>query len=130
ARKLKANGVQSIIVCFLFSFLDDSHECRAQEIIREELPDMYVWRSSEVVDVMREFERFSTTAMNAFIGPRTSHYLSRLSSRLKDNGIDAELRLMQSNGGLATIDQCLQRPVNILMSGPAGGVIGGKYYAS
>src|SRR5699024_10504032 len=49
ARKLKANGVQSIIVCFLFSFLDDSHECRAQEIIREELPDMYVWRSSEVV---------------------------------------------------------------------------------
>lgn len=129
ARKLKGNQVQSVIVCFLFSFLNDGHERRAQEIIREELPDIYIWRSSEVVDVMREYERFSTTAMNAYVGPRTSHYLSRLRARLRECGFNTDLRLMQSNGGLATIEQCLQRPVNILMSGPAGGVIGGKYYA-
>lgn len=129
AQRLRDNGVEAVVVCFLFSFLNDAHERRAQEIVREVLPEIYVWRSSEVADVMREFERFSTTAMNAFIGPKTAHYLGRLESRLHEHGIDADLRIMQSNGGLATIDQCLDRPVNILMSGPAGGVIGGRHFA-
>lgn len=129
AQRLRDNGVDAVIVCFLFSFLSDAHERRAQEIVREILPDIYVWRSSEVADVMREFERFSTTAMNAFVGPKTARYLSRLEAKLRDEGIGADLRIMQSNGGLATIDQCVDRPVSILMSGPAGGVIGGRHFA-
>lgn len=129
ARRLRDNSVDSIIVCFLFAFLNDTHERRAEQIVREQVPGAHVWRSSQVVDVMREFERFSTTAMNAFVGPKTAHYLGHLEARLHDHDIHADLRIMQSNGGLATVDQCLERPVNILMSGPAGGVIGGRHFA-
>ncbi|MCP8687190.1 hydantoinase/oxoprolinase family protein [Marinobacterium sedimentorum] len=130
ARLLKSRGVEAVIIGFLYSFLNRDHELRAKEIVQQEMPDAYVCCSSEVVDVMREYERFSTTAMNAYIGPRTSFYLTHLSSQLRENGIDAELRIMQSNGGVATVESCCERPVNILMSGPAGGVIGGHYFAS
>ena len=83
--------------------------------------------SSEVVDVIREYERFSTAAMNAFIGPRTSFYLNNLDRALKENGVDAQIRVMQSNGGVTTLAGAAERPVTILMSGPAGGVIGGQW---
>ncbi|WP_416138431.1 hydantoinase/oxoprolinase family protein [Halomonas sp. HK25] len=129
ARKLKESGVKSVIVGFLFSFLNKDHELRAKEIVLEEMPDAYVCCSCEVVDAMREYERFSTTAMNAYVGPKTSMYLNNLERQLKENGIDADLRIIQSNGGLATVDSCCEKPVNILMSGPAGGVIGGSYFA-
>ncbi|MCX5496126.1 hydantoinase/oxoprolinase family protein [Kaistia dalseonensis] len=127
ARQLKANGVEAVIVCFLFSFLNDAHEKAALEIVREEMPDAFVSGSSEVANVIREFERFSTTAMNAYVGPRTARYLNNLESRLKREGMDAELRIMQSNGGIGTVATCSERPVTILMSGPAGGVIGGRW---
>ncbi|MBB3190262.1 hydantoinase/oxoprolinase family protein [Halomonas cerina] len=129
AKKFKDSGIKSVIVGFLFSFLNKSHELRAKEIILEEMPDAYVCCSCEVVDAMREYERFSTTAMNAYVGPKTSLYLNNLERQLKENGIDADLRIMQSNGGLATVDSCCEKPVNILMSGPAGGVIGGHFFA-
>jgi N-methylhydantoinase A len=129
ARKLKESGVKSVIIGFLFSFLNKDHELRAKEIVLEEMPDAYVCCSCEVVDAMREYERFSTTAMNAYVGPRTSLYLNNLERQLKENGIDADLRIIQSNGGLATVDSCCEKPVNILMSGPAGGVIGGSFFA-
>lgn len=130
ANKLKESGIKSVIVGFLFSFLNKDHELRAKEIVLEEIPDAYVCCSCEVVDAMREYERFSTTAMNAYIGPKTSLYLNNLEHQLKENGIDADLRIIQSNGGLATVDSCCEKPVNILMSGPAGGVIGGSYFAN
>ena len=124
---LKRNGVEAVIVCFLFSFLKNDHEKRAKEIIQELMPDVYVCCSHEVVDVIREYERFSTTAMNAFVGPRTSRYLRNLERKLHGDGYDAELRIMQSNGGVATVDTCSDKAVTILMSGPAGGVIGGSF---
>lgn len=130
ARLLKSRGVEAVIIGFLYSFLNREHELQAKRIVQEEMPGVYVCCSSEVVDVMREYERFSTTAMNAYVGPRTSFYLTHLSNQLRENGIDAELRIMQSNGGVATVESCCERPVNILMSGPAGGVIGGHYFAS
>ncbi len=130
AELLRDRGINSVIIGFLFSFLNNAHEQRAKEIVKEVMPDAHVCCSSEVVDVMREFERFSTAAMSAYIAPKTAYYLKRLVSRLQENGITAELRVMQSNGGVATVGQCIERPVGMLMSGPAGGVIGGQYFAS
>ncbi len=129
ALTLKSRGIEAVIIGFMYSFLNREHELRAKAIVKEVMPEVYVCCSCEVVDVMREYERFSTTAMNAYVGPRTSHYLTHLSTQLRDNGINAELRIMQSNGGVATVESCCERPVSILMSGPAGGVMGGHYFA-
>lgn len=125
AQVFKARGIGSVIVCFLYSFLNDTHERRAKALIQSVLPDAYVSCSSEVVNVIRGYERFSTTAMNAFVGPKTALYLNNLEGKLRDAGINAHLRIMQSNGGVSTVEMCAQRPVSILMSGLAGGVMGG-----
>lgn len=130
ARLLKSRKVDAVIVCFLYSFINRDNEILAKKIIQEEMPDVYTYCSCEVVDIMREYERFSTTAMTAYVGPTTSSYLEKLSSRLMINGINAELRVMQSNGGVATVENCCKRPASILMSGPAGGVMGGHYFSS
>ena len=115
-----------MVIGFLFSFLNDAHERRAAEIVRAEMPDAYICTSSEVANVIREYERFSTAAMNGFVGPKTSLYLNNLQNKLSQNGFRANLRVIQSNGGIATVETCSQKAVGILMSGPAGGVIGGR----
>ena len=130
AELFKKRGLDAVIVGFLFSFLNDTHEKRAVEIIKEVMPDAFVCASSEVVNVIREYERFSSTAMNAYIGPKTALYLRSLESRLKKNDITAAVRIMQSNGGISTIDQSASRPIGLLLSGPAGGVIGGRWTGS
>lgn len=127
AKLFAKRGLDAVIVGFLFSFLNDIHEKRAKEIVCEEMPNAFVCTSSEVVNVMREYERFSSTAMNAYIGPKTSLYLLRLEQRLRENGIDAVVRIMQSNGGISTLENTSQRPIGLLLSGPAGGVIGGRW---
>jgi len=121
----RRRGIQSVVIGFMFSFLNDSHERRAKEIVLEEMPDAYVTMSSEVAKVMREYERFSTAAMNCYVGPKTAFYLNDLESRLRGAGVGSKLRIMQSNGGVSTVESCARRPIRILMSGPAGGVIGG-----
>ncbi len=125
-RLFKRRGIKSIMIGFMFSFLNDVHERRAREIVEREMPGAYVCCSSEVANVIREFERFSTAAMNAFVGPKTSLYLESLQRRLDERGFRAKLRLIQSNGGVTTVESCSRKAVNILMSGPAGGVIGGR----
>ncbi len=127
AELLKARDVDAVVVCFLFSFLNDAHERRAKEIVTSIMPGVHASCSFEVVDVIREYERFSTAAMNAFIGPRASFYLNNLATALRENGVSAPIRVMQSNGGVTTLAGAAARPVTILMSGPAGGVIGGKW---
>jgi N-methylhydantoinase A len=119
--------LDAVIVAFLFSFLNDSHEQQAAEIVRRMLPDVFVCTSSEVVNVIREYERFSSCAMNAYIGPNTARYLRHLEQRLRDAGVRAPVRIMQSNGGISTAANSQHRPVGLLMSGPAGGVIGGRW---
>lgn len=121
----RKRGIGSVIIGFMFSFLNDSHERRAKAIVLEEMPDAYVTLSCEVANVMREYERFSTAAMNSYVGPRTAYYLRDLDARLREAGVTSKLRIMQSNGGVSTVDACARRPIRILMSGPAGGVIGG-----
>ncbi|MDO5630230.1 MAG: hydantoinase/oxoprolinase family protein [Paracoccus sp. (in: a-proteobacteria)] len=121
----RKRGINSIVIGFMFSFLNDAHEQRAKEIVLEEIPDAYVTMSSELARVMREYERFSTAAMNCYVGPKTAYYLRDLDAKLREAGVTSKLRIMQSNGGVCTVDACAKRPVRILMSGPAGGVIGG-----
>lgn len=121
----RKRGINSVVIAFMFAFLNDAHERRAKEIVLEEMPDAYVTLSSEVAKVMREYERFSTAAMNSYVGPKTAFYLRDLDSRLREAGVMSKLRIMQSNGGVSTVDACARRPIRILMSGPAGGVIGG-----
>ncbi len=126
AALFRKRGLDAVIVAFLFSFLDDRHERRAKEIVQDAMPDAYVCASSEVVNAIREYERFSTVAMNAYIGPRTSSYLKQLQARLREAGMNAPVRIMQSNGGISTVENSIVRPVGLLLSGPAGGVIGGR----
>ena len=121
----RKRGINSVVIGFMFAFLNDAHEVRAKEIVLEEMPDAYVTLSSEVAKVMREYERFSTAAMNCYVGPKTAFYLRDLDSRLREAGVMSKLRIMQSNGGVSTVEACAKRPIRILMSGPAGGVIGG-----
>ncbi|QIB36428.1 hydantoinase/oxoprolinase family protein [Ancylobacter pratisalsi] len=120
----RRRGLRSICIGFMFSFLNSRHERRAREIVLEEIPDAYVSISSEVANVIREYERFSTVAMNAFVGPKSALYLRNLERKVSEAGIAAKLRVIQSNGGITTIDGCVKKPVGILMSGPAGGVLG------
>ncbi len=80
-----------------------------------------------MVNTIREYERFSSAAMNAYIGPKTSAYLRNLEGRLRANGIGAMVRIMQSNGGISTIENSSELPIGLLLSGPAGGVIGGRW---
>ena len=125
AAQLVADGVEAIAVCFMFSFLNPVHERRAIKIVREEAPDLFVCASHEVIPHYREYERFSTTCLNAFVGPRTIHYLRRFDTALRSRGLKAGLHLMQSSGGSATLEAASERPVTLLMSGPVGGLLGG-----
>ena len=127
AELFKKRGIKSVVIGFLFSFLNDLHERRAKEIVQEVMPDAFVNCSSEVVNTIREYERFSSTAMNAYIGPKTSHYLKALRAELEEAGVKAIIRVMQSNGGISTVEQSSQLPIGLLLSGPAGGVIGGRW---
>lgn len=123
-RQMKKEGVQAIAVCFLFSFLNPTHEEQVKEIIKEEYPDVYISLSCEVLPQFREYERFTTTGLNAYIGPTTSRYISQLQKTLKDQGYTANVHLMQSFGGVASAESAQEKPVNLLLSGPVGGVLG------
>ena len=127
ARALKAEGVEAIAVCFLFSYLNARHEDRAREIILEEYPEVFVTTSAAVSPQFREFERFTTAAINAFIGPTVHSYITLLEQRLRRTGLQADLHIMRSNGGVATPAMVAEKPVLTLLSGPAAGVLGGAW---
>ncbi len=129
ARELRALGVDAVAVCFLFSYLNPQHERRAAEIVAEEIPGAFVTASAEVFPQFREFERFTTACMNAFVGPLTGRYLERLAASLREAGIPGELHVMMSNGGVASAAQAARRPVTLMLSGPAAGVLGGLWAA-
>jgi N-methylhydantoinase A/oxoprolinase/acetone carboxylase beta subunit len=130
AREFKAEGVEAIAICFLFSYLEPKHEERAREIVLEEYPEAFVTTSARVAPQFREFERFTTAAMNAFIGPKVRHYVQRFGGRLEAAGLTADLHIMGSNGGVATAQTVAELPVVTLLSGPAAGVLGGAWTAA
>ena len=127
ARALKDAGVESVAICFLFSYLNPEHERRAAEIVAEEMPGAFVTSSADIFPQFREFERFTTACMNAFVGPSTGRYLERLSGALAAEGVPGKLHVMMSNGGVASVETAAQKPVTLLLSGPAAGVLGGLW---
>lgn len=127
ADELVADGVESIAVCYLHSFLNTDHEDRTKEIITDAHPNIAVSTSNEVVAQFREFERFTTTAINARLEPVMTTYLGRLRSRLQNRGFSCEVLIMQSNGGLASLQRAEKRPVTTLVSGPAAGVLSAEF---
>jgi N-methylhydantoinase A len=129
-RALAAEKVEAVAICFLFSFLNDAHERRTEEIAREMLPGCFVSRSSAIFPQYREYERASTTVVNCYLGPRVSHYIDRLSDEIGAVGITAPLQLMQSNGGVIAAAEASAVPCRIVESGPAAGVISAAYFGS
>ncbi|HWK63577.1 MAG TPA: hydantoinase/oxoprolinase family protein [Rhizobiaceae bacterium] len=127
ARELGEDGVEAILIGFLFSFVNPAHERRAAEIVRDVLPGVFVTTSAEVSPQFREFERFTTAAISGFIGPKVRRYISELSDELRKLGVTGELRVMTSSGGLATPEMIAQRPVTTLLSGLVAGVRGGAW---
>ena len=121
-KRLEAAKVEAIAICFLHAYANPAHELRAAEIVRAQLPGIPVSLSHEILPEYREFERFSTTALNAYVGPKVSGYLNTLSRNLTTSGIDAPLRIMGSNGGTWRAAAIAAEPVNSMLSGPAGGV--------
>ncbi len=120
---LEAEGVESVAIGFLHSFVAPEHEQRAREVLRKHLPGMPITLSCEVSPEMREYERFSTACANAYVQPLMARYLTRLADQLKDSGVSCPLFMMLSGGGLATLDTAVRYPIRLVESGPAGGAI-------
>ena len=123
ARHFAREGVAAVAVAFLHSYANPAHERRAREILREELPDVAVSLSSEVLPVYREYERAITTVLNAYVTPRVSTYIENLQNSLRAFGSSASLSIMKSNGGIIGADTAVQQPVYTALSGPAAGVM-------
>jgi N-methylhydantoinase A len=120
-------GVQSVAVCYLFSFINPAHELRTRELIVQNFPGLTVSLSSEIDPVFREYERVCVTAFDAYARPIVVVYMQRLAEALSAMGIRATLQVMQSRGGLTSVQTAMDRPVTMLLSGPASGVIGGRF---
>jgi N-methylhydantoinase A len=127
-RALKAERVESVAVCLLFSFLHPGHEQRVREIITEEMPGCSVSLSSEVLPQIREYFRLSTTVINACLQPILARYIAQLDARLAAARVTTRQKyIMQSNGGMATFSAAARKAVTTVLSGPAGGVTAGAY---
>ena len=116
-------GVESVAVGLIHSYLNDAHERLIRDVLAERLPDVMVSLSSEVSPQMREYERFNTVCANAYIKPLMKSYLGRLKGRLSDEGADCPVFLMHSGGGIISLDSAAEFPVRLVESGPAGGAV-------
>ena len=125
--ELRDEAVEAVAVCLLFSFVNPAHEARIGALIDEELPGVFVSLSSQVLPEIREFERVSTTVVNAYVGPPIQRYLDHLAGRLRESGFSGELFVMQSNGAVQLASEAGRFAVNALLSGPAGGVTAGAW---
>ena len=123
---IKESEVEAVAVCLLFAFMHPEHEERVGEALRKELPEVHVSLSSEVLPEFREYERFSTTAADAYLAPRLAAYLKNLAGKAEEVGVPSPL-IMQSSGGVVGIDDAIGDAAGCLLSGPAGGVVGAAY---
>lgn len=126
---LLAEGVEAVAICLLNSFTNPAHEQVLADILRRKAPELPLSVSSEVLPEIKEYERTSTTVINAYIMPIVARYLRNLRLELDRAGVPAQLLLMQSNGGLMASAAAVVKPMNIIESGPAGGVIGAQALA-
>ena len=126
----KKNNVNSILIAFLFSYRNNAHENHVLKIVKEQMPNAFVTTSSSVSPQFREFERFTTGAVAAYIGPKVTNYIYNLSHTLKKICPESELRIMTSSGGLATPEMIMQHPELTLLSGLVAGANAGLWLAS
>jgi N-methylhydantoinase A len=112
----------ALIICFLHSYINPAHEREAAAIVSAARPDLFVSTSSEVLPQLREYERFSTTALNAYVGPLMGRYLGALRTSLAKKGFNRDFYIMTSSGGVATAERAMRLPISTILSGPAGGV--------
>ena len=127
--RLRAQGVQAIAVCYLFSFVNPAHERRTREIIAEIAPEISVSLSSDVDPTFREYERLCVTGFDAYLGPVVKRYLAGLADTLRGLGVPGVPLIMRSRGGIVSAALAAQQPVTLFLSGPAGGVIGAAFAA-
>jgi N-methylhydantoinase A len=126
ARKFRVRGIESVAVCYLNSFVNPAHEVRTREILEEELgAGVFVCTSAETLPEIREFERTSTVAANAYLAPVIDRYLEALVRRLREWGYEGEIGVTHSGGGMMSVQGARAVPARICQSGPAGGVVGG-----
>jgi N-methylhydantoinase A len=124
--RLKMQGVEAVAVSFLWSFLNPAHEQMVEAWLKQELPGVFVTTSSELVPLIREYERTATTVMNAYLTPAVGRYLERMRARLVEQGLKGAVAVMLSSGGLASIEEASRRGASLLVSGPAGGALGAQ----
>jgi N-methylhydantoinase A len=128
ARQIRDQDVESVAIALLHAYADDEHERRVEAIVREIVGEgVYVTRSSEILPEIREYERTSTTVVNAYVGPAIGRYLGSLVERLRDAGVDGRLDVMQSSGGTLTPETAERRPAHLIESGPSAGVMACSY---
>ena len=127
ARKIRAQGIRSIAICFLHAYANADHERRARDIVLKEHPEALVSISAEVLPVFREYERSMVTILNVYVMPAVSSYVGRLQDRLTKAGVKAPLLLMKSSGGVTGADTIRREPVQTALSGPAAGVVGAMF---
>lgn len=130
AAYFREQKVEAVAVSFLWSFRNPEHELRVREILEQELPGVYISLSTEVLPQIRVYERHSTTALNAYVGPVLTRYLKRLQSELARREFDGTLLIMQSNGGVMSPEVAQRFASNTLLSGPAGAPMAGIFYGS
>ena len=126
-QRIRRDGVESVAVTFLHAYLNDTHERRVGEILRRELPECFVTTSVEILPEIREYERTSTTVINAYLGPPARKYLRSLLARFDDAGMKGRLLVMQSSGGMLDAGTVAEKPAQIVECGPAAGVIGAAH---
>ena len=127
--KIRAEKIESLAICFLHSFINPAHEELVGRIVKESLPDCFVSLSTNILPQKREYERTSTTVINAYVGPPVRDYLGEMIRQLTTKGITERLMVMQSSGGILDAESCLEKPAHIVECGPAAGVIGAEYIA-
>ncbi|HLH69793.1 MAG TPA: hydantoinase/oxoprolinase family protein [Candidatus Dormibacteraeota bacterium] len=121
--RVKASDAEAIAVCFIHSYLNPEHEARMGRLLREAVPETYLSLSHEILREYREYERTSTTVLNAYVGPKVSQYIGNLERLLSSLGFDGHFLIMQSNGGVMSPDTAKRIPVAMMESGPVGGII-------
>ncbi len=126
-RRLLDRGVEAIAICFLWSFLHPAHEHRLRDMVKRLAPEIFVTCSADLVPKWGEYERTTATAINAYIGPLTSGYLSQLDRRLSALGYRQPLQITQCGGGTISVDKAMEAPLLTLDSGPVSGVTGSLY---
>jgi len=126
-RTLVDEGCTAIAICFLHSYVNGENERNAKRIVKEMAPQAYVAASHEILPVFREFERFSTTVVSAYIGPALIRYTQKLQAGLKERGCQGRLLMMLANGMVQVVDECVDRAVYLLNSGPAAAPYGAAY---